>query len=64
MATQLDVIYNKFLSQIDDIELSLLRDDDLEEILIDYLENATVEFRECKKDLTINRPFKQSRLSN
>lgn len=57
MATQLDVIYNKFLSQIDDIELSLLRDDDLEEILIDYLENATVEFRECKKDLTINRPF-------
>ena len=57
MATQLDKIFNKFLSQIDDIELSLLRDDDLEELLIDYLENATVEFRECKKDLTINKPF-------
>lgn len=57
MATQLDVIYNKFLSQIDDIELSLLRDEDLEDLLIDYLENATVEFRECKKDLTINKPF-------
>jgi len=57
VATQLDKIFNKFLSQIDDIELSLLRDDDLEELLIDYLENATVEFRECKKDLTINKPF-------
>ena len=57
MATQLDVIYNKFLSQIDDIELSLLLDSDLEDILMDYLENATVEFRECKKDLTIHKPF-------
>lgn len=60
MATQLDVIFNKFLSQIDDIELGLLEDDDLEDLLIDYLENATVEFRECKKDLTINRPFKKT----
>ncbi|MCI5629481.1 MAG: hypothetical protein MR346_07625 [Clostridium sp.] len=57
MATQLDVIYNKFLSQIDDIELSLLMDNDLEDLLMDYLENATVEFRECKKDLTIIKPF-------
>lgn len=60
MATQLDVIFNKFLSQIDDIELGLLEDDDLKDLLIDYLENATVEFRECKKDLTINRPFKRT----
>lgn len=60
MATQLDVIFNKFLSQIDDIELGLLEDNDLENLLIDYLENATVEFRECKKDLTINRPFKRT----
>lgn len=60
MATQLDVIFNKFLSQIDDIELSLLEDNDFEDLLIDYLENATVEFRECKKDLTINRPFKRT----
>lgn len=60
MATQLDVIFNKFLSQIDDIELSLLEDNDLENLLIDYLENATVEFRECKKDLTISRPFKRA----
>lgn len=60
MATQLDVIFNKFLSQIDDIELSLLEDNDLENLLIDYLENATVEFRECKKDLTISRPFKRT----
>ena len=60
MATQLDVIFNKFLSQIDDIELSLLEDNDLENLLIDYLENATVEFRECKKDLTISRPIKRT----
>ena len=59
MATQLDVIFNKFLSQIDDIELSLLDDKDLQDLLMDYLENATVEFRECKKDLTINRPYKK-----
>ena len=60
MATQLDVIYNKFLSQIDDIELSLLEDNDLADLLLDLLENATVEFRECKKDLTINKPYKRS----
>lgn len=60
MATQLDVIYNKFFSQIDDIELSLLNNEDLEDLLIDYLENATVEFRECKKDLTINKPFRNT----
>lgn len=60
MATQLDVIYNKFFSQIDDIELSLLEDEDLEDLLMDYLENATVEFRECKKDLTINKPFRNT----
>ena len=64
MATQLEVIYNKFLSQIDDIELSLLHNDDLQDLLINYLENATVEFRECKKDLTINKPFEiESELS-
>ena len=59
MATRLDTIYNKFLSQIDDLELSLLEDEDLQDLLIDYLENATVEFRECKKDLSINKPFKK-----
>ena len=54
MSTDLDVIYSKFLSQIDDIELSLISDEDMESLLIDLLENATVEFKECKKDLTIN----------
>ena len=54
MATSLDTIYGKFLSQIDDIELSLIDDDDLEYFLLGLLENAIVEFKECKKDLTIN----------
>lgn len=53
MYTHLDVIFDKFLSQIDDIELSLISDRDVEELLVDCLENATVEFKECKKDLTI-----------
>ena len=54
MATSLDTIYGKFLSQIDDIELGLIDDDDLEYFLVGLLENAIVEFKECKKDLTIN----------
>lgn len=59
MATQLDTIYNKFLTQIDDIELSLLEEGDLQDLLMDCLENATVEFKECKKDLSIVKPYKQ-----
>ena len=54
MSTSLDTIYSKFLSQIDDIELSLIDEEDMEMLLVDLLENATVEFKECKKDLTIN----------
>lgn len=54
VATSIDVIFDKFLSQIDDIELSLISDEDMELLLIDLLENATVEFKECKKDLSVN----------
>ena len=50
MSTSLDTIYSKFLSQIDDIELSLIDEEDMEMLLVDLLENATVEFKECKKD--------------
>ena len=54
MSTSLDTVFGKFLSQIDDIELGLIDDDDLEYFLVGLLENAIVEFKECKKDLTIN----------
>ena len=54
MSTSLETVFGKFLSQIDDIELSLIDDDDLEYFLLGLLENAIVEFKECKKDLTIN----------
>lgn len=54
MSTSLDTVFGKFLSQIDDIELGLIDDSDLEYFLLGLLENAIVEFKECKKDLTIN----------
>ena len=54
MSTSLETVFGKFLSQIDDIELGLIDDDDLEYFLVGLLENAIVEFKECKKDLTIN----------
>lgn len=56
MGTPLQIIFNKFLNLIDDIEMSLLKEEDINEMLVEYLENATVEFYECKKDLTITKP--------
>lgn len=59
MSTPIEIIYSKFLNKIDDIELSMIEDEELEEILIDYLENSTLEFFECEKDLTIVKPYKE-----
>ena len=56
MGTPLQIIFNKFLNLIDDIELSLLNEQDLIEMLVEYLENATVEFHECSKDLSMVKP--------
>lgn len=56
MGTPLQIIFNKFLNLIDDIELSLLSEQDINEMLVEYLENATVEFHECSKDLTMVKP--------
>lgn len=60
LATHLDVVFDKFLSQIDDIELGLLEYDDLEYLLIDYLENAIIEFKECKKNLALTKPLRET----
>lgn len=56
MGTPLQIIFNKFLNLIDDIELSLLNEQDINEMLVEYLENATVEFHECSKDLSMVKP--------
>lgn len=51
MATPFSLIYSKFLKMIKDLELAKLNDEEIKEILCDYLENASVEFKQCKKDL-------------
>lgn len=51
--TPVSVIYEKFLNSIDDIELSLLENEDVEYLLLNYLENATISFFECEKSLRI-----------
>ena len=65
MGTPLQIIFNKFLNLIDDIELSLLSEQDINEMLVEYLENATVEFYECSKDLTMVKPtYENYKLEN
>ena len=59
MATPIDVIYSKFLHMVDDVELAMIDDEEFDEILIDYLENSTIEFFECEKNLTISKPVKE-----
>lgn len=51
--TPVSVIYEKFLNSIDDIELSLLDGEDINYLLLDYLENSTISFFECEKSLKI-----------
>ena len=42
MGTPLQIIFNKFLNLIDDIELSLLSEQDINEMLVEYLENVNL----------------------
>lgn len=51
--TPVESVFNKFLHFIDDIELAMLDEEDIEEMLYQYLENATISFYECKKSLNI-----------
>lgn len=61
MATPFQDIYDKFLIQIDDIELALIDDDELDFLLQQYLSRAvSLEFKQCIKDLNdINIDLKQ-----
>ena len=54
MGTPIQDIYRKFLGMIENEEWLLVDDDVIEDLMLNYLENATVEFHQCKKDLTID----------
>ena len=54
MGTPVQEIYRKFLGMIEDEEWLLVDEDVIEDLMLNYLENATVEFHQCKKDLTID----------
>lgn len=53
MGTPLSKVYKKFLSQIDDKEWLLVEDEVIEDLMFEYLEGATVDFTQCRKDLSI-----------
>lgn len=54
MGTPIQEIYRKFLGMIEDEEWLLVDENVIEELMLNYLENATVEFTQCKKDLSID----------
>lgn len=55
MATQLGEVYRSFLNSIEDEDWLMIEDDEvIADLLLDYLEKATVDFDLCRKDLNIN----------
>ena len=54
MATHVDEIFGRFLSQIEDENLLEIDEEVLEEIMYDYLCKSIVDFNVCTKDLRIN----------
>ena len=54
MGTPIRDVYRKFLGMIEDEEWLLVEDEVIEDLMLNYLENATVEFNQCKKDLSID----------
>ena len=54
MGTPIQDVYRKFLGMIEDEEWLLVEDEVIEDLMLNYLENATVEFNQCKKDLSID----------
>lgn len=56
MGTPIPTVYKKFLGQIDDKEWLLVEDEVIEDLMLGYLENATVDFTQCRKDLSFIPP--------
>ena len=54
MGTPIQDVYRKFLGMIEAEEWLLVEDEVIEDLMLNYLENATVEFNQCKKDLSID----------
>ena len=52
MATPYETIYNRALSKLEDPQLAMLPEEDLEEILHDYLMSAIAKHRKCEHDLS------------
>ncbi|NJJ37437.1 hypothetical protein GSQ51_19455 [Clostridioides difficile] len=53
MATPVKEIYKQFLSLINDEEMLLLEEEIIEDMMYSYLQKATFDFYECRKDLSI-----------
>lgn len=51
--TPVTIIFDMFLSLIDDPDLALISQEDSEHLLLNYLRFSTVEFHNCNKDLNI-----------
>ena len=54
MVTQLEEVYRLFLSDIEDEDWLLVEEEVIEDLLLAYIEKATVDFDVCRKDLTID----------
>ncbi|HSQ87649.1 MAG TPA: hypothetical protein VLM92_02380, partial [Romboutsia sp.] len=55
MATKLEDVYRPFLNSIEDEEWLLIEDSEvIADLLLDYLEKATVDFDICRKSLEID----------
>ena len=64
MATQVDLIFKKFLSNIEDESWLMIENSVIEDLMYEYLDNATAEFDTCRKDLTIENDYIVSDLNN
>lgn len=51
--TDYEVIYNSFLSKVRDYDFAKYLDDDLDELLLGYLNVACTRFNSCEKDLSL-----------
>ena len=54
MATPVEKIFTRFLSQIEDESWLEIDEEVIIELMYDYLAKSIVEFNVCKKDLTID----------